>query len=148
VPEELTIDTTVLVRANVTLTPAREAATLLAARLGLLQRVNARQAAVLISMRLANEYARRLRNYRNEVVRAFLDLVTRPDGSHVVLNWRSPWTRADRARVHECRFPAEDSHVLRTAVRDHPTTIYSEEERMLRAQACIRRHFLVRISRP
>ena len=67
-PEELALDTTVLVRANVSLASGRQDATLLAARLRLLKRVNARQAVVLISARLAKEYTRRLASYRNDLV--------------------------------------------------------------------------------
>jgi hypothetical protein len=148
VPPELTIDTTVLVRGNVELTPERAAATRQAARVGLLRRVNGGKAAVLISPQLVAEYARQVPEPRNEFVRLFLELITKPDGSYVVSNWRKPWTHSDRARMHECRFPSEDDHVLRTAVRDQRTTIYSEEERMLRAHPCIRRRFDVVISAP
>ena len=147
-PEELAIDTSVLVRANITQTPDRAAATLQAARLSLLRRIQNHQAAVLISQRLAAEYGQRITTYKNEFVRLFFDLVTKPDGTHVIMNWRTPWGHAELARADACRFPAEDRHVLRTAVRDGRTTIYSEEGRVLAAHPCIRKEFDVVISAP
>src|SRR6266516_5070003 len=145
-PEELAIDTSVLVRANITLTPERSAATLQAARLSLLRRVQSRQAAVLISERLAAEYGHRITTYKNDFVRLFFELVTQPDGTHIIMNCRTPWGHAELARADACRFPVEDRHVLRTAVRASRTTIYSEEGRVLAAHPCIRKAFDVVIS--
>ena len=108
-PEELAIDTSVLVRANVTQTRARAAATLQAARLALLQRIQDRQASVLISERLAAEYGQRVTKYKNEFVRLFFDLVTKPDGSHVILNWRTPWGHAELARADAVPVPVRGS---------------------------------------
>ena len=147
-PEEVAIDTTVLVGANIVQTPERAAATPQAARLALLQRIQDREAAVLISERLAAEYRKQITTYKNEFVRLFFELVTRPDGSHVILNWRTPWGHAELARARSCRFPYEDLHVLRTAVRDGRTTMYSEEGRVLAAHPCIRKEFDVVISAP
>lgn len=147
-PPEVTIDTSVLVRANIQLTPERAAARRQAARLALLRRVRAGEATVLISRQLAAEYSRQLAAHRNEFIRLFFELLTRPDGSHVIVNWRNPWRHSDRVRWHGCGFPPEDEHVLRTAVRDDRTTIYSEEDRMLRAHPCIRHEFDVVISAP
>lgn len=147
-PEEVAIDTTVLVGANITQTPEPAAVALQAARLALLRRIQDRQADVLISKRLAAEYRKQVTTYKNEFVRLFFDLVTNPDGSHVILNYRTPWGHAELARVRACRFPYEDRHVLRTAVRNDRTTIYSEEARMLAAHPCIRDAFDVDISAP
>ena len=147
-PEEVAIDTTVLVGANITQTLKPAAAALQAARLALLQRIQDHQAAVLISARLVAEYRRQITTYKNEFVRLFFDLLTKPDGSHVILNWRTPWGHAELARARYCRFPYEDLHVLRTAVRDSQTTMYSEEGRVLAAHPCIRNEFDVVISEP
>jgi hypothetical protein len=147
-PEEVAIDTTVLVGANITQTPQQAAAAPQAARLALLRRIQDRKAAVLISAKLLAEYRKQITTFKNEFVRIFLDLLTMPDGSHVILNWRTPWGHAEVARAHQCRFPYEDLHVLRTAVRDGRTTMYSEEGRVLAAHPCIRKEFDVAISAP
>lgn len=147
-PHEAAIDTTVLQRANVPLTPDRVAATLLARRLSLLQSIFDNEICVLISRRLAHEYSQQLRVQKNEAVRAFIELVTRADGAHVIFNWLKQWSGRDRERARRCRYPAEDDHVLRTAIRGEPTVIYTEEERMLKVDACIYRQFRVHIKQP
>jgi hypothetical protein len=145
---EAALDTTVLQRANVELTPNREAASRLARRISLLRRISNGDLCVLISNRLAVEYSHQLRVIRNDVLKAFLELVTRPDGTHVVFNWKTPWSGADRSRARGCRYPQEDDHVLRTAIRGEPTVIYTEEDRMLRANDCVYRQFSVHILMP
>jgi hypothetical protein len=145
---EAALDTTVLQRANVLITPTRAGAALLSKRLVLLQHICRHQVCILISWRLAHEYVRQLKTIKNEFVKAFIELVTRPDGKHVILNWKTPWSGSDRGRARDCRYPAEDDHVLRTAVRGHPTTVYTEEERMLKTDACIYQEFRVHIKEP
>jgi hypothetical protein len=149
VPPEFAVDTSVLVNANVKQTSDHTEAVRQAARLLLLQRVQSQQAAVLISRQLVAEYKRKITSFENDYVRLFLELLTNPDGSHIIPNWRTPWTRSDIARMYECRFPYEDDHVLRTAARGHRTTLYSEERRILGANArCVRKHFGVDINEP
>jgi hypothetical protein len=148
VPDEVTLDTTVLRRANIALQGDRITATRLARRITLLHRIQARQVCLLISTRLAVEYRDQLLPVQNEFIRAFLDLATRPDGHHVVMNWKESWSGGDRDRARNCRYPAEDDHVLRTAIRDQPTTIYTEEGRMLSVDACIYQEFGVHIREP
>jgi hypothetical protein len=145
---EAAIDTTVLRRANVPLVGNRAFARLLARRLALLQRIQRSEITVLLSDRLLREYREQLSTPHNEFIRAFLELVTRPDGTHVVMNWRTPWSSGDRSKARECRFPAEDDHVLRTAIRGQRTAIYSEEHRMLVTDACIYREFRVHVREP
>jgi hypothetical protein len=148
VPEEAALDTTVLRRANVELKENRAAAVRMSSRLALLRRICKKEIVVLISERLAHEYMVQLRDVQNEVVKAFLELATKPDGNHVVFNWKSQWSGSDRDRARLCRYPKEDEHVLRTAIRDGPTVIYTEEGRMLRTDACIYGAFRVHIQEP
>jgi hypothetical protein len=145
---EATIDTTVLRRANVPLVGNRASATLLARRLSLLQRIQRREITILLSERLLQEYREQLRIPLNDFVRTFLEIVTTPDGTHVLMNWKNPWSGGDRARARGCRFPQEDDHVLRTAIRGQRTAIYSEENRMLATDACIYREFRVHVQEP
>jgi len=148
VPDKATLDTTVLRRANVALQGNRAAATLLARRLCLLQRIRSKQICLLISRNLIEEYRQQLLPCRNDLVKAFLELATKPDGKHVVINWKASWSGGDRGRARECRYPAEDDHVLRTAIRNEPSTIYTEEMRMLNVDACIYKEFGVHIQKP
>lgn len=147
-PNEVALDTTVLRRANVELEGTRAAATLMAKRLALLTRIRKGEISVLVSLRLVHEYLDQVRPSKNEYIRAFLEIVTRPDGKHVILNWKGRWSGGERARVARCRYPNEDHHVLRTAIRPDPSVIYSEEDRMLRADKCIYREFQVHIKKP
>jgi hypothetical protein len=147
-PDEVTLDTTVLRRANVALQGDRATANLLARRLTLLRRIRAKEICVLVSQNLIQEYSRQLLPFQNDFVRSFLELVSKPDGARVVVNWKVPWSGGDRSRARGCRYPAEDDHVLRTAIRNQPTIIFSEEDRMLRTDACIYREFRVHIQRP
>ena len=147
-PHEATLDTTVLRRANVMLQGTRATATLMARRLSLLLRIQQRHICVLISPQLFEEYRQQLLPVQNDFVRAFIELVTIPDGKNVITNWKVPWSGGDRNRARACRYPAEDDHVLRTAIRNQPSTIYTEEGRMLRADACIYREFRVHIREP
>jgi len=148
-PREAAIDTNVLQKANVALNdPRRAAATLLARRLSLLRSISNKEISVLIGERLAHEYAQQLRTVNNDVVKTFVELVTQPNGKHVIFNWKAQWSGGERDRARKCRYPAEDDHVLRTAIRGDPSTIYTEEERMLKADACVYREFRVHISEP
>jgi hypothetical protein len=145
---EAAIDTTVLRRANVVLAGNRAAAKLMARRLSLLQRIEAKQVTALISNPLVHEYLEQLRPLQNEFIRTFLELVTNPGGKHAVMNWKVSWSGGDRDRARKCRYPAEDDHVLRTAIRGEPTTIFTEENRMLQAGYCVYQEFNVRIQAP
>jgi|SRR6267378_1939868 len=145
---EAAIDTTVLRRANVALEGNRASAKLLARRLSLLQRIQRREITILLSKRLLQEYREQLPIPLNEFVRAFLEIVTTPDGRHVLMNWKNPWSGGDRSRARGCRFPEEDDHVLRTAIRGQRTAIYSEENRMLMTDDCIYREFRVHVQEP
>ena len=145
---EVTIDTTVIFRANVPLTGDRASARLLSKRLALLRRLQSRDLVAFMSPSLLDEYVRQILPAKNEVTKAFLDLVASPDGTRVIWNWKNSWSGGERARARACRYPAEDDHVLRTAIRDTPTTIYTEETRMLQANRCVYREFRVHIVEP
>src|SRR5258706_14631690 len=145
-PTEVALDTTVVFKANVPLTLGREGARL-ARRLNLLRQIRHREVVVLVSLRLLHEYVQQVKPH-NEFTKAFLELATSPDGSHVILNWKNSWSGDERSRARQCRYPAEDVHVLRTAIRETPTTIYTEEARMLAANTCIFRAFGVHIAEP
>lgn len=145
---EAAIDTTVLQKANVEINHDRAKANRLAKRISLLQRIQRNEIAVLVSERLLHEYVQQIQVRQNDFVRAFFELVSSPDGQRVILSWKKQWSGGERAAARACRYPREDYHVLRTAVRGHPTTIYTEEGRMLLADACISRRFSVRIIEP
>jgi len=147
-PHEIAIDTVVLRKANVPLNQDRSQAARMVRRLGLLTRIQRKEVAVLISQSLLREYQRQVVSPMNEFVRVFLELLTTPDGTHVIANWKTPWSHDVRAQARACRFPIEDDHVLRTAIRGHRTAIYTEEERMLLVDACIYRAFRVHIWEP
>lgn len=145
---EAVVDTTVIRRANVALSSGRGKATLLSKRLKLLCRIQENKLIVLISPRLLYEYKQQIKSPMNEFVRAFFELLAAPHGKSVITNWKRPWSGSDRAKAARCRFPNEDKHVLRTAVRGHRTTIYTEEGRMLITNACLYREFKVHVFSP
>lgn len=145
--KEAVVDTTVLRKADVHLKPLEKRGALLAARLSLLKRINSKELAVLVSSRLIGEYLSQVAVGRNDVVKAFLELLTRPDGEYCIHNW-PPWRGAERENAARCRFPPEDTHVLRTAMRGKQTVIFTEEARMLKADACVHRRFGVHVQAP
>ena len=147
-PDEAAVDTTVLRLSNVLLVDGRENATRLKRRLSLLGRICKKEICILISVRLIHEYREQVILGQNEIVNAFIEIITRPDGEHVILNWKAPWSGGEREKARKCRYPEEDDHVLRTAIRGKRTTIYTEEVRMLNADACIYKKFRVHISEP
>jgi hypothetical protein len=148
VPDEIALDTTVLRLANVRLDGTRAQAARMAARLSLLRRIRDKEMRLLVSRFLIHEYCCQVSVGQNDFVKAFLELLTRPDGTYVIINWKNRWSGGERHRARKCRYPSEDYHVLRTAFRPHPTVIYTEEDRMLRADACIYRAFGVHIREP
>lgn len=139
------VDTSVLQKANAPLSTQPRARSLFRRRLTLLERISRRELSVLISRQLIAEYDRQIREPRNEYIRAFLELVTDPSKS--IFNWHTPWS-GDRDNARKCRFPREDDHVLRTAICGGPSVIFTEEGRMLRADACIYHNFRVHIQEP
>jgi hypothetical protein len=142
-PDERVIDTMVLQKANAPITNQPRERSRFMLRLKLLQKVQSRAIRVLISRQLLAEYNRQITVPRNDFIKAFFELLSSPDVP--VWNWKTPWSGQMRNQAARCRFPKEDTHVLRTAIRDHPTHIISEEDRMLAADPCIYRHFSVHI---
>ena len=91
---------------------------------------------------MAKEYNEHITSPRNDFIRAFFAMFADPDGA--VLNWPR-FTNADREKARTCRYPREDDHVLRTAIRPNARTIITEEHAMLFADECIYREFRVHI---
>lgn len=137
------IDTCVLRKANAELkVESREHRTFVK-RVALLRNIAEGALSVLISNKLITEYRAQITEPRNEFVRAFLEALT--SGS-AVFNW-PPFTGAEKENMRRCNFPHEDKHVLRTA-KGKPSTIITEEARMLAADRCIHRTFNVHIDEP
>ena len=145
-PELGVIDTMVLRKANAPLTTDPKERRAFAKRLALLQRIHPDDLNVLISSKLVTEYTQQVLEPRNDLVKASLEIMTDP--TRHKLNWpRWPGGRQDKAA--KCRFPPEDTHVLRTAFVDgEGSTIFSEEDRILRTDACIHRSFDVHVVDP
>jgi len=142
-PDECAIDTTVLQKANATIsTPPRPNA-LFVRRINLLVDIQEGRIRVLISRRLLAEYEQKLPSPRNDFVRAFFELLADP--RRRIENWAN-WPGRDREKARKCRYPEEDDHVLRTAIRPRTSTIVTEERRMLKADECIYRAFRVHIT--
>jgi hypothetical protein len=141
---DVVIDTMIIQKANATLTKDPGAAKLFVRRIRLLQRIQTGELRALKSRTLIAEYRRQVREPRNDFVRAFLELIDHPKRS--LFNWKERWSGADREKARRCRFPREDDHVLRTAIREESvTTIYTEEGRMIGANECIYRAFGVHV---
>jgi hypothetical protein len=144
---DVVIDTVIIQKANARLKNEPGAKRLILRRVRLLQRIQRGEFRALKSRTLIAEYRRQLPEPRNDFVRAFLELIDHPTRS--MLNWKPRWSGADREAARGCRFPAEDDHVLRTAIQKAAvTTIFSEEARMIGADACIYRRFGVHIRDP
>jgi len=146
-PGYCVVDTTVVQKANAPLKVRPRARSQFVCRLRLLERIHAGHLLVMVSDHLLAEYQRQLPQPRNDYVRAFFELVSNP--GRVVPNWKRPWGTRHREQARHCRYPREDEHVLRTAVRaDGDSTIFTEERRQLKADTCIHRVFHVRIEKP
>lgn len=147
---ECVVDTCVLQNANNLIDVSdlsSESRSLFQNRLNLLSRIEAGHFVVLISPKLQSEYNRQIRSTKRDYVKAFFDILDDP--SRYVLNWEKHWSGGKRDLAHSrCKFPPEDDHVLRTAIRPHPTTIFSEESRMLVTDRCIYRNLRVHIRLP
>lgn len=140
--DEVAVDTSILVGANSLLTTPPRPGSKFQRRLNLLSRIRSGDVAVLISKRLLQEYRTTIPRPRNDFVVAFFKAVV--DSTNAISNY-APWPGGDRSRARKCRYPQHDDHVLRTAWRDRPTTIVTEDGPMLRAGECIFREFRVRI---
>lgn len=141
-PEETVIDTSVLQKANAKITKPPKEKRLFAKRVRLLDEIQRGLRIVLISRALLAEYERKLPSPRNDYIKAFFELLADPQRR--TENY-SKWPGHLRKKARGCRYPVEDDHVLRTAIRPAPTTIVTEENRMLRADECIYRKFRVHI---
>lgn len=146
-PQACVVDTTILQKANAPILREPRASRQFVRRLRLLERLAKGELIVLISQRLLTEYEKQVAEPRNDKVKAFLEMLTSGSG-RVLFNWKARWSGADREKARRCRFPAEDDHVLRTAVRPDGSTILSEEDRMMAADSCIYRAFSVLIVNP
>lgn len=139
---ECVIDTNILQKANARLLKSPVATRKFYKRIALLERIMNDELHPLMSQKLLAEYETQVREPRNDFVKAFLEIITMPD--RVSYNWHRPW-RGDAEKARKCRFPSHDDHVLRTAIRPHASTIYTEERPMLATDACIYRAFRVHI---
>jgi hypothetical protein len=141
------IDTMVLQKANAPLQNEPGERSQFVHRLALLKAIQRGDLTVLISKRLQIEYNEHIRAPRNTFIQGFLALLTAPNGP-VQPNWDRNWT-SNQQRARKCRFPPEDDHVLRTAILEREeSTIYTEEDRMLRTDECIHRQLAVHVSPP
>lgn len=140
---EIAVDTTVLVNANQPITADPKKGSVFDRRLLLLNQLRNGKLIALISKRLLAEYEKQIPKPRNDFLIAFFQII---DSKKCVENYAS-WTHDRRAKARKCRYPQEDDHVLRTALRDHPTELVSDEKRMLRSGKCIKREFRVNIRR-
>ena len=145
-PEECVVDTTVLQKANAPITKPVARGSKFARRLAVLRGIREGRIVALHSPRLIQEYEEHVKEPRNEFVRAFFELLNNVGRAtcNATYNW-PPWTGAVKEKARKCRFPREDYHVLRTAIRGTPSTIITEEERMLRTDACIYRELRVHV---
>ena len=141
-PEECVVDTIVLQKANAPITKPVARGSQFARRLAVLQDIREGRLVPLHSRQLVQEYEEHVKEPRNEFVKAFFELLD--DVRRATYNWH-PWTGAVREKARKCRFPREDHHVLRTAIRGTPSTIITEEKRMLRTDACIYRELRVHV---
>lgn len=142
---ECVVDTNVLQKANATLKKAPKEGRDITKRLHLLRRIGSGELKVLFSPQLLAEYNRHITPPRNDLIKSFLELIT--SGQRAIPNWPSPW-RTTRLQARQCRFPEHDDHVLRTAIRRDPSTIFTEEGPMLATADCIYRRLSIRIVDP
>ena len=146
-PPECVVDTTVLQKANAPLKQKLREHSQFAARHRLLHNLFTGKQTLLVSKRLLHEYRTQIPEPRNENIRMLFELISDHSG-RILFNWKKPWSGGDRDKAHRCRFPNEDTHVLRTAVRPSGSVIITEEGRMLSADSCIHRQFRVHIIKP
>ncbi len=140
--DEIVVDTTVLQKANAPITAPGNLRGDFAKRIEILRGIFRGDTTVLFSRRLVAEYRKQLPRPRNDFIRAFFEILSRQ--RNAVENY-ARWPGRLREKARRCRFPKEDDHVLRTAVRSTPTAVITEEGRMLAASDCIHREFRVRI---
>ena len=141
-PDEIVIDTTVSQKANAPLTTTPRSHSDFAKRIRLIEDVLEGKKRVLYSWKLMDEYIRKLPSPRNDYIRLLFELLADP--KRRLENWVN-WPGRDREKARKCRYPEEDDHVLRTAIRPKRSTIITEESRMLVADECIYRNFKVHI---
>ena len=138
------IDTRVIVYAN---SPVKKhVSTDQKDRWRLLGRVVALKVVVVKSKKLQHEYVQKLKGKgkeRSDVVKAFIKALD----SHGLPNEQS-LTRQDRARYGECRFPAHDDVLLKTAKGIDGVVVAAEEQAHLKAADCIKRKLKIRILTP
>jgi hypothetical protein len=144
-PDLVVVDTGVLQKANAPVGKEVRERSKFARRRKLLSQVKRGLLRVLVSEKLLAEYRRQVPKPRNDFVRAFFELLTRPGGA--VWNW-CRWSGKIRSHASFCRFPREDYHVLRTAICPSGSTILSEEHRMLVTDACIHQRLGVHVIDP
>ena len=143
-PRVCVVDTMILQKSNAALTRQPRDGRFFVRRVRLLTDINAGSVKVLISGKLLSEYRRQIQSPRNEYVKTFFELLDRPD--RVIWNWTKRWPGGRRAAARDCHYPGEDIHLLRTAIREVDSEIVTEEDRLLRVDACIHRRFRVHIS--
>jgi hypothetical protein len=140
--QETVIDTTVLQKANAPITPSVRRGPSFAKRIKILEDIRRGVTVVLYSSRLIAEYQKQIPRPRNDYIKAFFEILADPRRS--IRNWPR-WTGSHMAKARKCRYPHEDRHVLRTAIRPDPSVIISEEARMLATDACVYREFRIHI---
>ncbi len=138
--KESVIDTNVLVNANKPITARPRKGSLFAKRIELLEDIKKGKWTVLYSNRLLAEYAQHVNSPNNDFIVTFFKLLL----DRGIANWAN-WPRGAMEKARKCRYPKHDDHVLRTAIRPGSSTIITEEERLIRTDACIYRNFGVHI---
>lgn len=146
-PRECVIDTVILQRANAPLAHQPGARSRFRHRIELLTKIRLGRLVVLYSEKLHQEYRGHVRQFRNEFVRTFFELLTSP-GGRTILNWKPHWSPGEQATARNCRFPQHDDHLLRTAIRPTASLIITEDAPLLTTDSCIYRNFRVHVWLP
>jgi len=126
---ECVVDTMVLRKANAVIQSTPTQTRDFAKRILLLQNLRTGEFRLLFSKKLLSEYRSQVLEPRNDYVKAIFDLMTLVPG-----NARHNW--APRKQIvqtmQDCRFPAEDEHLLRTAALDDDISVlFTEEGRIM-----------------
>jgi len=137
------VDTMVLQKANAPILREPREGRLFLRRISLLVNISNGTIRPIVSAKLLVEYVRNVPSPRNEYIRAFFELLDRPE--RVIWNWARRWSGAERGRARACRYPREDDHLLRTAVGAEGSEILTEERRVLCTDRCVHREFGVHI---
>lgn len=137
------VDATVIAFANGDIA-ARKPGNVLDRRLAIIEQVARGANRLRYNRRLLHEYQEHVREFRNDLIEAFFQILDTPSLS-ILVNKSSLARQCYATATKKCRWPKHDQHLLAAAMDGLDPSIFVTEDALYQCATEILRHFRIHV---